>query len=173
MPKRAAWIGLGIASALACASATPLARPDATQQAFAFRQLVAIAQLDDESARRAAEDALVDVLVTQPAAVRGLQVVASYTLYSARELDDAALLRAHLEAAGFDGAVELRRVSGEERACCGHDRIVRIEASIYSVSREAPLWSGVSGTLGPDDALERVDELAHAVVAELARLGVR
>ncbi|MGH7288551.1 MAG: hypothetical protein ACREI8_11095, partial [Myxococcota bacterium] len=151
MPKRAAWIGLGIASALACASAPPLTRPAATPQAFCFRQLIAIAQLDDESARRAAEDALVDVLVTQPAAVRGLQVVASYTLFSDRELEDAALLRAQLEAAGFDGAVVLRRVSDD-----------RIEASIYSVSREAPLWSGVSGTLGPDDARERVDELAHA-----------
>jgi len=167
VPKRAAWIGLGIASALACASSPPV------KQSLAFRQLIAIAQLDDESARRAAEDALVDVLVTQPAAVRGLQAVASYTLFSPRELDDAAALRAQLEAAGFDGAVVLRLVSGEKRACCGSERIVRIEASIYAVSRETPLWSGTSGTLGPDDARERVEDLAYAVVAELARLPLR
>ncbi len=171
--QRAAWIGLGVASALACASATPLTGPGTAQQPLAFRHLIVVAQLDDESARRAAEDALVDVLVLQPARVRGLQVVASYTLFSADQLDQAAALRAQLEAAGFDGAVVLRRVSDEEPACCGQGRIVRIEASIYSVSREAPLWSGVSGTLGRDDARERVDELAHAVVAELARLRLR
>lgn len=197
-PKlRAPPPALALLLALACASTrveTQWRDPEIRPEDLAFRSVIALAQMEDETVRRAAEDELVRVLVTRPAAhARGLHAVASYTLIPTRELADVEKVRAKVEAGGFDGAVVLRLVSSEDRVSYvpgryetmwgrygriyepGYttvDRIVRIETSLYSTAKGKRLWSGVSRTLNPGDVRELVDDVARAVGDELAKQGL-
>ena len=181
---------------LACATTkieTQWKDPAATAQDLAFRQVVVIAQVDDETTRRAAEDELVRVLESRPRAqARGMRVLPSYSLLSAAELRDVAEMRAKVEAAGFDGAVVLRLIADGERvtyvparyeASWGRvvhydpgytrvDRVVRVETSLYSVALGKRIWSGVSRTLNPKDLRDLVEGVARAVGAELEAQGL-
>ena len=177
------WPRLGGLLLLACVLSGPLAcattrietqwkDPAVTAQDLAFRKVIALAQVDDETTRRAAEDELVRVLAAGPKAqARGMEVQPAYASISSAELGDVAALRAKVEAAGFDGAVVLRLVSDQERITYvpgryegmwgvavsydpGYttvDRIVRVETSLYSIAQGRRLWSGVSRTLNPRD----------------------
>jgi protein-S-isoprenylcysteine O-methyltransferase Ste14 len=189
-------VACALASTLACAGTkieTQWKDPAATAQDLAFLKVVAIAQVDDETTRRAAEDEMVRVLEARPKAqARGMRVVPSYTFIPAPGLGDVAGMRAKVEAAGFDGAVVLRLVADGERvtyvpgryeASWGRvvsydpgytqvDRIVRVETSLYSVASGKRIWSGVSRTLNPTDLRDLVDEVARAVGAELAAQGL-
>lgn len=181
---------------LACATTkieTQWKDPAATAQDLAFRQVVAIAQVEDETTRRVAEDELVRVLESRPKAqARGMRALPSYTLISTPELRDVAAMRAKVEAAGFDGVVVLRLVADGERVTYvpgryeahwgrvvsydpGYtvvDRVVRVETSLYSVALGKRIWSGVSRTLNPKDLRDLVDDVARAVGAELEAQGL-
>jgi len=196
MSKRGVLSCVVIACVSACASTrveTQWRDPATHAQDLAFRQVIAVALVDDEAERRVAEDELVRVLEAGPAArARGLRAVASYTLIPTPELDDVERARAKLERGGFDGAIVLRLVSSEERVHSvpgryetmwgrpvryepGYttvDRIVRIETNLYSVSEKKLLWSGVTRTLNPADVRDLVDDVARAVGAELAEQGL-
>jgi protein-S-isoprenylcysteine O-methyltransferase Ste14 len=189
-------VALALGSTLACATTkieTQWKDPAATARDLAFLQVVAIAQVDDETTRRVAEDELVRVLESRPKAqARGMRALPSYTFIATPELRDVAGMRAKVEAAGFDGAVVLRLVADGERVTYvpgryetswgrvvsydpGYtqvDRIVRVETSLYSVTLGKRIWSGVSRTLNPTDLRDLVDEVASAVGAELAAQGL-
>ena len=198
------WPRLGGLLLVACVLSAPLAcastrietswkDPAVTAQDLAFRKVIALAQVEDEETRRAAEDELVRVLAAGPRAqARGMEVQPAYASISSAELGDVAALRAKVEAAGFDGAVVLRLVSDQERITYvpgryevmwgtvvryepGYetvDRIVRVETSLYSIAQGKLLWSGVSRTLNPRDLRDLLDEVAGAVGAELEEQGL-
>lgn len=189
-------VALPLCALLACSTTrieTQWQEPGLAAEQLAFRRMIALAQVDDETTRRAAEDELVRVLASgSRARARGMQVEPAYRLIPSTELGDVAALRAKVEAAGYDGAVVLRLVSDEARVTYvpgryevywgaavryepGYtdvDRIVRIETSLYSIREGKRLWSGVSRTLNPRDVRELVDDVARAVGAELEEQGL-
>jgi protein-S-isoprenylcysteine O-methyltransferase Ste14 len=189
-------LALPLCAALACATTrieTQWQEPGLAAGQLAFRRVVALAQVDDETTRRVAEDELARVLSSGPGAqARGMQVEPAYRFIPSAELGDVAALRAKVEAAGYDGAVVLRLVSDQERVTYvpGHyevmwgaavryepgytdvDRIVRIETTLYSIREGKPLWSGVSRTLNPRDVRKLVDDVVRAVGAELEEQGL-
>ena len=194
------WRGLlvvGVSGlALACASTrieTQWKDPSLAAQDLAFRRVIAIAQVEDGTLRRVAEDELVRVLGASPRArARGMQTSASYPLIEDRELADVAAMRRKVEANGFDGAVVMRLIASEERVTYvpgryetmwgrvvsydpGYttvDQIVRIETSLYSIPQGKRLWSGVTRTLNPSDVPALVDETVKAIAAELEEQGL-
>ena len=193
---RVLLVACALSGPLACASTrieTQWKDPAVTPQDLAFRKVIALAQVEDETTRRAAEDELVRVIAAGPKAMaRGMQVEPAYASISSAELGDVTALRAKVEAAGFDGAVVLRLVSDQERVTYvpgryevmwgtvvrhdpGYttvDRIVRVETSLYSITQGRRLWSGVSRTLNPRDLPDLVDEVVRAVGAELEAQGL-
>src|SRR5215468_3293858 len=167
--------------------------PKTTAQDLAFRSVVVLAQVDDETTRHTAEDELARALEARPQAqARGMRVVPSYTFIPAAELSDVSAMKARVAAAGFDGAVVMRLVSdrqsvsyvpGREETMYGRvvnidpgytrvDRIVRVETSLYSIAQQRRLWSGVSRTMNPSDVQGLVAEVARAVGKELAAQGL-
>jgi hypothetical protein len=185
-----------LGAALGCATTrieTQWKDPATTAKDLAFRRVIVIAQMDDGTTRRVAEDELVRVLAASPRAqARGMQAAPSYPLLSAEDLKDVATMRAKVEAAGFDGAVVMRLIASEERVSYmpGHyeygwgrvisydpgytriDQIARIETSLYSVTQGKRLWSGVTRTLNPSDVPGLVEEVARAVGHELQAQGL-
>jgi hypothetical protein len=168
--------------------------PEAQLSDLAFRNVIAIAQIEDAATRREAEDEMVRVLLARPTArARGMQVLPSYSLIPEAELGDVEKLRAKVEAEGFDGAVVMRLIADQERVTYvpgryesswsrvvtydpGYtrvDRVVRVETSVYSITKGERLWSGVTRTLNPADLPELIDEVAAAVGTELTAQGLR
>lgn len=202
VPRWRPRLGSGLASALALLAALGCATtrietqwkdPAATPADLAFRKVIALAQVEEQSVRRAAEDELARVLAARPRAqARGMEVRPAYPLIPDGELRDVAAMRAKVEAAGFDGAVVMRLVSDQERVryVPGHyetmwgrvvsydpgyttvERIVRVETSVYSIAQGKLLWSGVSRTLNPNDLGDLVDDVVEAVGAELEEQGL-
>jgi protein-S-isoprenylcysteine O-methyltransferase Ste14 len=189
-------LALPLCAALACATTrieTQWQEPGLAAGQLAFRRVIALAQVDDETTRRVAEDELARVIASGPGAqARGMQAEPAYRTIPSAELGDVAALRAKVEAAGYDGAVVLRLVSDQERVTYvpGHyevmwgaavryepgytdvDRIVRIETTLYSIREGKPLWSGVSRTLNPRDVRKLVDDVVRAVGQELQAQGL-
>jgi hypothetical protein len=196
VPRHAAATLVTLVTCL-CACATRIETqwtdPDATARDFAFSRVVAIAQVEDETTRRAAEDEMVKVLESGPRArARGMDAAPSYPLISRAELADVAAMRAKVEAAAFDGAVVMRMIDTEERVTYvpgryetmwgrvvsydpGYtrvDQIVRVESSLYSIGKGKRLWSGVTRTMNPSDLSHLVAEVARAVGDELEAQGL-
>jgi protein-S-isoprenylcysteine O-methyltransferase Ste14 len=189
-------VALALFAVLACAGTrieTQWKDPAVAPADLAFRKVIALAQVEQESVRRAAEDELARVLAAGPRArQRGMQALPAYPLIAPGELDDVAAMRTKVEAAGFDGAVVMRLVSDAERTryVPGHyevmwgrvvsydpgyttvERIVRVETSVYSITQGKLLWSGVSRTLNPSDLEELIDDVVRAVGAELEEQGL-
>ena len=185
-----------LCGALGCASTrveTQWKDPETTAEDLAFERVIAIAQVEDGTTRRVAEDELVRVLESGPRAkARGMDASPSYPLITGRELGDVAVMRAKVEAAVFDGAVVMRLIGSEERVryVPGHyetmwgrvvsydpgytvvDEIVRVETSLYSIAQGKRLWSGVTRTLNPSDVPELVDEVARSIGEELEAQGL-
>jgi protein-S-isoprenylcysteine O-methyltransferase Ste14 len=167
--------------------------PTARAEDFAFHKVVALAQVDDERSRRAAEEAMAEALTRGPRAEAGaMEALPAYPLVGSSELADAEALRAKLQRVGFDGAVLMRLVSDEDRITYvpgraetfygvvvryepGYydvDRIVRVETSIYSVAEGRLLWTGVTKTVDPRDLPDLVDGIARSVRRELEGQGL-
>jgi protein-S-isoprenylcysteine O-methyltransferase Ste14 len=193
LPRLGALLLLGLVACATTRIETQWRDPALAPGDLAFQRVIALAQVEDRTTRRVAEDELVRVLSSSPRAqARGMLVRPSYELIDGAELEDVAALRRKVEGAGFDGAVVLRLVSDQERIqyVPGHyevlwgravrydpgyttvDRIVRVETSIYSIAQGRLLWSGVGRTLNPDDVGELVDDVIRAVGAELEKEGL-
>jgi hypothetical protein len=168
--------------------------PTATSHSFELKRVIVVALVNDGAVRRAAEDALVDVLRAGPRGLSGeLEAQPSYQLLSDRELSDASTARRKVEAAGHDGAVLISFVSSQQRVTVdppmysggmwgpyGYgragmydvgsvrtDTIVKLQVSIYSLAQNELLWSGVSSTLNPSKIDKLVAGVADAVRKEL------
>jgi protein-S-isoprenylcysteine O-methyltransferase Ste14 len=193
LPRLGALLLLALAACASTRIETQWKDPALAPADLAFQRVIVVAQVEDETTRRVAEDELVRVLsASQRAQARGMQIRPSYERIDGVELEDVAALRRKVEGAGFDGAVVLRLVSDHERIqyVPGHyevlwgravrydpgyttvDRIVRVETSIYSIAQGRLLWSGVSRTMNPGDLGELIGNVARAVGAELEKQGL-
>lgn len=193
---RACLVSVVLFAASGCATtrvAESWRNPDAT--ATQFRKVLAVAVVDDPELRRRAEDEIISHL-------RSPDALPSRAVIPDAERGDVEKAKARLRAAGFDGAVVLRPLAVEERVTYvppsytvgpypsfygyyGHawahsydpgytrvDTILRVEVLIYSIERDALLWSGVTETFQPDSLREVVTDIAAAVVKVLERDGL-
>jgi hypothetical protein len=191
----AAALGL----ALACASNTRIvdqwSAPGLEASDLAFEHVVAIAIMQDETRRRAAEDAVARM-------ASRTKVTPGYQILGSADRADAEQVAAALARRGIDGAITMRLIDVEEEQTWvpgyhryvypggfygyyGHlgayvyepgylrtDRYVRIETTLYDVRRRRLLWAGVSETWNPRDVDEIVEGVVQAARRQLADDGL-
>jgi hypothetical protein len=118
----------------ACASSpfdTTWRAPDASPLQVRGAKVAAIAMMENESARRAAEDALVREL-----AARGAQGVAMYTVMPGASPGNENEVRAALDGQGFAGAVVLRPFDRKTEL---------VSEPVYIGTQYGRLWDGYYG----------------------------
>jgi hypothetical protein len=160
-----------------------------------FRKVLAVAVVDDADLRSRAEDEIISHL-------RSVDALPSRAVIPDAERGDVEKAKARLRHAGFDGAVVLRPIGLEKRVtyvppsyavgpyrsfygyygdAWGHpydpgytrvDTTLRVEVLIYSIERDALLWSGVTETFEPGSLRDVVTEIAAAVEEVLEREGL-
>jgi hypothetical protein len=154
-----------------------------------FNKVLALAVVENESIRSAAEDAL-------RAHLRSVQAVQSYTLFGIKELADRERLKERLRQDGFDGVVALRLASSQQSAgwtssavpleafwgSYGYgayppaemrvDTVVRVEINVYSLAEDKLIWTGVSESFNPQSAPQLVADIVAAAGKELRRQGL-
>lgn len=172
----------------------------ATPQSFALSKVVVVALVSDGALRRVTEDAMDDALTSGPRGIAG-QLVAqsSYALLEDRDLGNADTARLKIEQAGYDGAVLLTFISSKQRVTVdppsygggfyGHygygrgamvydpgsvrtDTILKLQISIYSLTENKLLWSGMSSSLNPSKIEKLVVDVAAAVRKDLDERGL-
>jgi hypothetical protein len=188
----------------ACASSSFEASwtaPEATPLHVQGSKVAAIAMMEDEAARRAAEDALVRELNE-----RGAQGVAMYTIMPGASPGNEAEVRAALDGMGFAGAVALRPVeettelvsaapafvspnyiglwdgyygygwSEPWRIAVVADvrtrTVVSVEVLVYSLRQNRLVWGGQTRTTKPSSVDRLVETTAKRVAKELERNGL-
>ena len=164
---------------------------------FAFKKVLVMVRVTDATARRVGEDELVRYLRSGPRGQAGeLTADPSYPLLDPRDLSNPAKARALVEADGFDGLVMMNFVSSEKQVTVqppsygtvwgyygtrsivydpGYvrtDTILRVETTIYRISDEKLLWTGISRTLNPSNVPELVRDVAKSVGDELRSQGL-
>jgi hypothetical protein len=187
----------------ACASSsfdTSWKAPEATPLQIAGAKVAAIAMMENEISRRAAEDALVRELNE-----RGAEGVAMYTIMPEASPGNEAEVRAALDGMGFAGAVVLRPVDRKtevisEPIFVGADyaslwngyygygwndpwrvtvvndvrtrTLVSIEVLVYSLRQNRLVWGGQTTTSDSTSVESLVDTTAKRVAKELQREGL-
>lgn len=174
--------------------------PEATPLQIGGAKVAAIAMMENEAARRAAEDALVRELNE-----RGAEGVAMYTIMSGASPGNEAEVRAALEGTGFAGAVVMRPVDRRtevisEPIFVGPDylhlwngyygfgwndpwrvtvvrdvrtrTLVSIEVLVYSLRQNRLVWGGQTTTADSASVERLVDTTAKRVAKELERQGL-
>jgi len=190
-------------SVAACASSpfdTSWRAPEATPLQIEGAKVAAIAMMENEVARRAAEDALVRELNE-----RGAEGVAMYTIMPGASPGNEEEVRAALDGMGFAGAVALRPVDrrtevitepvyvGSEYARLWngyygfgwsepwrttvvadvHTRTtVSVEVLVYSLRQNRLVWGGQTQTADTSNVDRLVDTTAKRVADELQRQGL-
>ena len=188
---------------VACASSpfdTSWRAPEATPLRVPGAKVAAIAMMENEVARRAAEDALVRELNE-----RGADGVAMYTIVADASPANEDEVRAALDGLGFAGAVVLRPVDRKteiisepiyfgpqyERFWGGyygygwrepwstvvvadvHTRTtVSVEVLVYSLRQNRLVWGGQTETTDNSNVEQLVDTTAKRVAEELQRQGL-
>jgi hypothetical protein len=171
--------------------------PDAARSSFAGQKVAAVVIDQDESLRVSGEEALADELNK-----RGMQGVPSYRLIPRELLRKPEEARAWMEKANIRGVVAFRLISDEQRRTItpatwssayystlwgyygygwgvaftpGSDRterFVSLETLVYSVSRNALVWAGVSTSDNPKSARDVVEEVVRDAVREMQKQGL-
>jgi hypothetical protein len=196
--------GILATGALAACASSPFdsswRAPEATPLEIEGAKVAAIAMMENEAARRAAEDALVRELNE-----RGAQGVAMYTIMPDASPGNEAEVRAALDGMGFAGAVALRPVDrktevvsepiyiGTEygrfwdgyygfgwrqpwRTVVVSDlrtrTVVSVEVLVYSLRQNRLVWGGETHTTDSASVDRLVDTTAKRVVRELERQGL-
>jgi len=154
-----------------------------------FNKVLALAVVQNDSIRRTAEDELQADLVN-------VKAVQSYKVLGAANPGDLEAVKAILHQNGFDGVVALSVGSAREElswAPAGQpggasfsgfynysygssymlsDTVVRVEVSVFSLTEDKLLWSGVSESFNPNDTANLVYAIAKAAGAEMRRQGL-
>lgn len=179
---------LVFAACLSACSSTRLVTewkdPSITQ--LRFTKVLALCISKEEALRRAAEGELC-------AKMPSVECKPSYLVIPDSMKEKPEEAKALVQRAGFDGAVVIRVVDTREKVTYrppsygpsfwgyyGHawpvaydpgyyrsDTILRLETSIYSVTRDALLWVGTTETMNPKSLPTVVDEVVKEVRAEL------
>ena len=197
--------GVAVAGSLAaCASSssfdTSWKAPEATPLQVEGAKVAAIAMMENETARRAAEDALVRELNE-----RGAEGVAMYTIMPGASPGNEDEVRAALDGLGFAGAVALRPVDRKteiisEPIYVGPDYVrlwggyygygwrqpwptvvvsdlhtrttASVEVLVYSLRQNRLVWGGQTETADTSNVERLVDTTAKRVAKELQRQGL-
>lgn len=164
------------------------------------QKVVAVVMTKNTAARRAAEDALVDVLNAN-----GASGVASYTLVPEDAVGDEARAKAAIEGSGAAAVVVMRPVAKDKEVRAtsttmymgpmygpywggywGYgwggawapapdirtDTIVTVETLVYSLKQNKLVWAGQSQTTNPGKVDAFVRELAAGAGREMKKLGL-
>lgn len=132
----AAAVAAAAAILSACASnafVSSWQAPDAEPLQVEGAKVAAVAMMQDEASRRAAEDALVREL-----SAHGAVGVPSYTLVPEARFDNESTARAAMERAGVAGAVVMRPVATREE-------LVQTRVAPYDSVSYSQFWSGYYG----------------------------
>lgn len=153
---------------------------------------------DDESARRAAEDALARELTA-----RGARGVAGYTIMSAESAKDEAIAEQKLKEAAVQAVITMRVVGEQQQTtttpATWHkvpvyrrwgdywlrswetvyqpgqtrtDTVVQVETLIYEMGSKGLIWAGLSKTVNPSEIDSLVTEIAAAVDETIQKTGL-
>lgn len=181
--------GLIIMSGLvACGPSTKIektwADPSVTPATFKpFKKILVVAQFNDESTRRIAEDKLAAQFPAGTA-------VQSYTYLTAED-NEKTKVEQRLKADGFDGVIVMSLTNvdkstnyvpgstyggwyGYRYGSPGYyteDKTYLVETSIYSYETQKLLWSGTTSTVNPTKVDKTINDILNAVKAELAKQG--
>ena len=199
-----ALLGAVAAGSLAACASTPFdsswTAPEATPLQVEGAKVAAIAMMENEIARRAAEDALVRELNE-----RGAEGVAMYTIMPGASPGNEAEVRAALEGMGFAGAVVLRPVDKRTEVVSepvyvgpsyvrfwdgyyGYGwrypwstvvvndvrtlTVVSVEVLVYSLRQNRLVWGGQTHSTESSSVDRLVDATAKRVARELERQGL-
>lgn len=182
----------GAFALISCGSSTAFVDswkdPDA--KPIAFKKIVAIAVLPDETNRRITEDQICKS-IKDPA----VECVRSWTIIPQDRASDVEFAKARITEGGFDGAIMMRLVGLDEKTryiTTGYvasyattpyynpfygyysyawpsvytqsstdvTQLVRVETNVYSVKEQKLLWSGISETMDPTSIREMVEQIA-------------
>ena len=171
--------------------------PVAYEVTFAGKKVAALVITQDDSLRISGEEALARELTA-----RGIQGVPTYRFVPREELKEAEKAKGWFARAGVEGVVAMRPVAREQRTSytpdtwinpyystfwgyygygwgsmyipgsVSRDTVVIVETTIYSVSKNALLWAGVSETANPEKLPRFVQDLVSASIKELQKQGL-
>jgi hypothetical protein len=159
-----------------------------------FKKVVVFFFSEEEAIRRAAENELVRQ-------IENTEAVASYTLIPETEFENLGKVEGRLKSGGFDGAIIMRLLGAdtEKTWVRGHypseyysfrtyygyarhvaydpgylrtDRVIRVETNVYSIAENKLIWTGISETFNPKNAVSLVDDVARAVANDLEAKGL-
>ena len=152
----------------------------------AYKKVLVIAIMKDESTRRIAEDKLV-------AAFKNVTAVPSYSYLTASDTDRSAV-EARLQKDGFDGVVIMRlsdvdksttyvpgttyygwygyRYGGGSPGYYSEDRTYYVETNFYSLTEGKLLWSGTTSSLNPSKLDKTLDEIIATLRTQLQSQGL-
>jgi hypothetical protein len=161
---------------------------------YKFSKVLALAVIDNPDIRGRAEAAIVRN-------IKKIKATPSAVILQKGEERDVETAKRKLREGGFDSAVVLRLVIGNDRvqyvaptmpdpylsywsyntyawpigATPGYikyDRIVQVETLFYSITEDKLLWSGLSETSGDGDVSKLVDQIAKVIGKELQKKGI-
>jgi hypothetical protein len=168
--------------------------PGASAVSFAGKKVAALVISSDQNLRVSGEEALVGELNK-----RGVQGVATYRMAPAEELTSPDRARPWFERAAIEGVVALRPVSSDKEVTYSPsmwtttsystlwgyygygwtsvyspgssrtDRIVVVEALVYSLPLDKLLWAGASTTTNPQNVQTFVKDLVGEAVKQMRK----
>jgi hypothetical protein len=167
---------------------------DPSVKSYHFSKVLTVAIIDVPEFRRIAEAAMARN-------IKKFTAVPSNTVLQKGQERDVETAKRILKQEGFDGAVVLRLVSGDNKiqyvaptlpdpylsywsyntwawpinATPGYikyDQIVELETLFYSIKDDKLLWSGVSKTSNYKNISNLVDEIAKVIAKELDKQGI-
>jgi hypothetical protein len=183
---------LGLSGCTATIFTSTWKAPDTQTINPAGKTIAAVFVSDNDSNRRAAEEALAKDLNA-----RGAHGVPAYTLLSSERDGSTEDDRARLKKAGANEVVKMQVVGADKRPYTQvfgatsstsytpgsassqavssqqhYDTLVSVETTVYSLDRNELVWSGTSRTTNPEDLANLVNEVADATVKEMVKQGL-
>ncbi len=167
---------------------------DPSVKTYKFSKVLTVAIIDAPEIRRIAESAMARN-------IKRFKAVPSCTVLEKGEERDAETAKRKLKQEGFDGAVVLRMVTGENKiqyvaptmpdpylsywsyntwawpinttpGYIKFDQIVELETLFYSIKDGKLLWSGVSKVSNFRNVSELIDDIAKVIAKELDKKGI-
>jgi hypothetical protein len=159
-----------------------------------FKKVLVIFITNNQSSKRAAEDALVHE-------IKKAQAVAAYTLLTEEDTKDVEKAKVRLKDQGFDGAITMRIVGSSQQTTYvpgsypapygsfygyygyaypgvydpGYmrtDQLVRVESNVYSLTDDKLIWAATSSTMNPTSAPDLAVDVARECAYELENQGL-
>jgi hypothetical protein len=160
---------------------------DPAARGAGLKKVAVIALAKDPGLRRMAEDEVAKQS-------RETQLVPSYKVLEATDLQNREAVKTRLRAAGFDGVLVMKMAGVSEKLVPvpggPYDRFdayydwaygsayggwyetettVRVISSLYALDRDKLIWSGMSKTFDPTSARQMVDDVSHEVAKSLQK----